>query len=97
MVLSVFKRYRYRAYPTGDQVKHLARVFGCTRVVYNDVIAARETAWRNGEPFPTIGQLSKRLLTEAKRTPQRAWLAEVVNGQRDFPVGGQVISPSADS
>ena len=77
MVLSVFKRYRYRAYPTGDQVKRLARVFGCTRVVYNDVIAARKTAWRNGEPFPTAGELSRRLLTEAKRTPQRAWLAEV--------------------
>lgn len=77
MVLSVFKRYKYRAYPTGDQTKNLARVFGCTRVVYNDVIAARETARRNGEPFPTAGELSKRLLTEAKRTPQRAWLAEV--------------------
>lgn len=77
IVVSMFKRYRYRAYPTGDQVKHLARVFECTRVVYNDVIAARESARRNGESMPTAGELSKRLLTKAKRTPQRAWLAEV--------------------
>ncbi|MEB2528362.1 hypothetical protein [Kocuria rosea] len=29
--------------------------------------------------------------------PGYGFLAENVNGQRDFPVGGQVISPSADS
>ena len=71
------KRYRYRAYPDQDQTAALARVFGCVRVVFNDVVAAREEARRNGEPFPTAGELSKRLLTAAKKTPERAWLAEV--------------------
>lgn len=71
------KRYRYRAYPNQEQATALARVFGCVRVVFNDVVAARQTAHRNGEPFPTGRELSKRLLTEAKKTPERAWLAEV--------------------
>ena len=35
------KRFRYRAYPTEEQAMALARVFGCVRVVFNDVIAGR--------------------------------------------------------
>lgn len=71
------KRYHYRAYPDQGQAAALARVFGCVRVVFNDVVAARQAAHRAGEPFPTAGELSRRLLTEAKKTPERAWLAEV--------------------
>jgi len=55
----------------------LARAFGCARVVYNDALRARETACRQGLPFPRTGELSKQLITEAKNTPQRAWLGEV--------------------
>jgi putative transposase len=47
------------------------------RVVYNDALRARETARCQGLPFPKTGDLSKRLITEAKRTPERAWLGEV--------------------
>lgn len=75
--VGVLRRYRYRAYPTAGQVTALAQVFGCVRVVFNDVVAAREGARRDGEPFPTAGELSRRLVTEAKRTPERAWLSEV--------------------
>ena len=35
------KRYTYRAYPTGEQVHALNRLFGCCRVVFNDFIATR--------------------------------------------------------
>ena len=70
------KRFRYRAYPTPGQEVALARLFGCVRVVYNDVIATRETARRDGLPYPSRSEVSRRL-TEAKRTPERAWLAEV--------------------
>jgi putative transposase len=47
------------------------------RVVYNDALRARETARTEGLPFPKTGDLSKLLITEAKRTPERAWLGEV--------------------
>jgi len=73
----VLKRYRFRAYPTVGQQRDVARLFGCVRVVFNDVVAARESAFKAGAAFPTTNELSRRLITDAKHTPERAWLAEV--------------------
>ncbi|UUU43645.1 RNA-guided endonuclease InsQ/TnpB family protein [Streptomyces sp. NBC_00162] len=70
-------RYSFRLYPNGAQRTALAKAFGCARVVYNDAIRAREAARTAGEPFPKIGDLSKLLITEAKKTEERAWLAAV--------------------
>jgi putative transposase len=70
-------RYNYRAYPTPGQQQALARAFGCARVVFNDGLRARQQARANGEPYVTDGDLSKRVITQAKATPQRAWLGEV--------------------
>ena len=69
-------RYAYRLTPTLGQRRALARAFGCARVVFNDAIAARRAAREAGAPYPTDAALSK-ALTTAKRTPERAWLAEV--------------------
>jgi putative transposase len=55
----------------------LARTFGCVRTVYNDAVAARKAAHRSGLPYPTTAELDKALITAAKRTQERAWLAEV--------------------
>ncbi|WP_030462886.1 RNA-guided endonuclease TnpB family protein [Kitasatospora sp. NRRL B-11411] len=70
-------RYSFRVYPTAGQRAALARAFGCARVVYNDALRAREDARAAGLPFPRVGDLSKALITGAKKTPQRAWLGEV--------------------
>ncbi|MGW1553816.1 RNA-guided endonuclease InsQ/TnpB family protein [Streptomyces sp. NPDC002346] len=70
-------RYSFRLYPSTGQRTALARAFGCARVVYNDALRGRETAREQGLPFPKTGDLSKRLITEAKSTPERAWLGEV--------------------
>ncbi|MEE1943287.1 RNA-guided endonuclease TnpB family protein [Streptomyces sp. TRM 70361] len=70
-------RYSFRLYPSAGQRTALAKAFGCVRVVYNDALRARETARGAGLPFPKTGELSKRLITEAKKTPERAWLGEV--------------------
>ncbi|MFD7231030.1 RNA-guided endonuclease InsQ/TnpB family protein [Streptomyces sp. NPDC059881] len=70
-------RYSFRLYPSAGQRSALARAFGCARVVYNDALRARETARSEGMPFPKTGHLSKTLITEAKQTPERAWLGEV--------------------
>ncbi|MCI3270200.1 RNA-guided endonuclease InsQ/TnpB family protein [Streptomyces cylindrosporus] len=70
-------RYAFRLYPDATQQAALARAFGCARVVYNDAVRAREDAREAGRPFPTAGQLSRQLVTEAKQTPERAWLGEV--------------------
>ncbi|WP_432101989.1 RNA-guided endonuclease InsQ/TnpB family protein [Streptomyces sp. bgisy091] len=70
-------RYSFRVYPSAGQRAALAKAFGCVRVVYNDALRARETARSQGMPFPKTGDLSKQLITEAKKTPERAWLGEV--------------------
>ena len=70
-------RYSFRLYPDAVQRAALARAFGCARVVFNDVVQVREDARKAGEPFPTAGELSRRLITQAKRSPERAWLSEV--------------------
>ncbi len=70
-------RYSFRLYPDPRQQAALARAFGCARVVFNDVLRAREDARQTARPFPTAGQLSRTLITEAKQTAGRAWLTEV--------------------
>jgi putative transposase len=69
-------RYNFRVYPTPGQQVSLARAFGCTRVVYNEALRARQQARADGQPYITDGELSK-ALTEAKKDPDRAWLGEV--------------------
>ncbi|MER6908418.1 RNA-guided endonuclease TnpB family protein [Streptomyces flaveolus] len=69
-------RYSFRVYPSAGQRMALARAFGCARVVFNDALRARETARAAGLPFVPSGELSQQL-TAAKKTPGRAWLAEV--------------------
>ena len=72
------KRYRYRAYPTGGQVRMLARTFGSCRVVFNDFITERDRLYRAGlhkdVPF---AETAKSVTTLAKQTPERAYLSEV--------------------
>ncbi|MGC5019197.1 RNA-guided endonuclease InsQ/TnpB family protein [Micromonospora sp. DT47] len=70
-------RYNYRLYPTPGQRDALARAFGCARVVFNDGLRARQHAREAGEAYMSDGELSKRVITLAKRTPERAWLGEV--------------------
>ncbi|MEV6278283.1 transposase [Nocardia sp. NPDC051832] len=69
-------RYRFRAYPDGGQAKMLARSFGCARTVYNDAIWARRKARAAGESL-SDSEVQRRVVTQAKQTPERAWLAEV--------------------
>ncbi|MDR0592610.1 MAG: helix-turn-helix domain-containing protein, partial [Bifidobacteriaceae bacterium] len=75
--MTVTSRFNYRAYPDKGQCQALARLFGCVRVVYNDFVAARRAAHSAKQPIPSANDLCKRLITDAKKTPERAWLAEV--------------------
>ncbi|MCO1594067.1 transposase [Micromonospora sp. RHAY321] len=70
-------RYNYRVYPTPAQQVLLARAFGCARVVFNDGLRARQQAREAGEGYLSDGDLSKRVITQAKQTPEREWLGEV--------------------
>ena len=68
-------RYQYRIYPTNQQCKDLARLFGCVRVVYNDALAL----CKQSEKLPKLGDLQKICITQAKKTEERKWLSEVSN------------------
>ncbi len=70
-------RCNFRLYPDIGQREALARAFGCARVVFNDGLRARQTARENGERYLSDGELSKRVITQAKATPERVWLGEV--------------------
>ncbi|MEV4384104.1 transposase, partial [Streptosporangium sp. NPDC049644] len=64
-------------YPTPGQCQALARAFGCARVVFNDGLRVRRDAHAAKMAYISDAELSKRVITAAKKTPQRAWLAEV--------------------
>ncbi|GAB3887194.1 RNA-guided endonuclease InsQ/TnpB family protein [Microbispora bryophytorum] len=70
-------RYNFRLYPTHEQRVALARAFGCARVVFNDGLRMRQDAHAAGRPYISDGDLSKRVITEAKKTLERSWLGEV--------------------
>ena len=66
-------RYQYRFYPTNQQQQSLAQLFGCVRVVYNDALAI----CKQSEKKPSSAELQKIVITQAKKTEERAWLEEV--------------------
>ncbi|MEU8527644.1 RNA-guided endonuclease TnpB family protein [Streptomyces sp. NPDC048629] len=70
-------RYAFRIDPSPGQRIALGRAFGCARVVWNDCLAARQDAHAAGLPYPKSAHLSRRFITEAKQTPERAWLGQV--------------------
>jgi putative transposase len=70
-------RYNFRLYPTPGQRQALAKAFGCARVVFNDGLRIRQQAHEAGLPWIPDAELQRRVITEAKKTPERAWLAEV--------------------
>jgi putative transposase len=74
----VLVRYRYRLYPSPGQRQALARVFGCARVVYNDSLRLREECHAEGEKISDT-EVQRRVVTLAKLTPEREWLAEVAS------------------
>ncbi|GLX07006.1 RNA-guided endonuclease TnpB family protein [Microbispora sp. NBRC 16548] len=68
--------YKVRVYPTPEQVAVLNRTFGCVRLVWNTVLAWRQTRYR-AEGVKTSYAQSDRYLTELKRGGDRDFLYEV--------------------
>src|SRR5262249_55595565 len=68
--------YRYRIEPTCAQQQMLARVFGCCRVVFNDALRVRTNAYAAGIKL-CDSEIQRRVITAAKKTSERNWLAEV--------------------
>ena len=78
MLGGMLVRYRYRIEPTPSQRQALARAFGCARVVYNDALAERQRAFAAGKKL-SDSEVQRRVVTLAKKSPERPWLAEVAS------------------
>lgn len=68
--------YKCRAYPTPEQADVLNRTFGCVRVVWNRTLAERHALYATAGRSTSYAQTDA-ALTELKKVPEFAWLAEV--------------------
>ncbi|WP_152526582.1 helix-turn-helix domain-containing protein, partial [Serratia fonticola] len=70
------RAYKYRFYPTQDQIEFLAHTFGCVRFVYNSVLRWRTDAYRERQEKIGYIQANARL-TALKKEPELTWLNDV--------------------
>lgn len=70
----MLKAYKYRIYPNGEQKIYLAKTFGCTRFIYNKMLADRIKSYEDNKDldikkvkYPTPAQYKK----------EYPWLKEV--------------------
>lgn len=70
------RAYKYRFYPTPDQVELLAQTFGCVRFVYNSILRWRTDAYYERQEKIGYTQASARL-TALKKEPEFIWLNDV--------------------
>lgn len=72
--MTVLKAYKYRLYPTKEQVELIEKHFGCCRFVWNYFLALRKENWEKEKKHLSFYEI-KRLLPELKK--QNPWLREV--------------------
>ncbi|MFT5879691.1 MAG: putative transposase [Moritella sp.] len=70
------RAYKYRIYPTSEQVTLLAQTFSCVRVVYNFILRWRTDAYCNEQTKINYNAASS-YLTEFKKNPELSWLNDV--------------------
>jgi len=70
--------YKYRVYLTQDQKNYMAKVFGCTRFIYNWGLRVKTDAFYNDNKKIGQYELSKKL-TLLKQEKSFLWLQEVPN------------------
>ena len=70
------KAYKYRVYPTTEQAKQFAQLFGHTRFVYNHFLRIRQDAWYQKQEKVNYHDTSA-LLTQLKKEKEFQWLKDV--------------------
>lgn len=76
VIMSSYRRYNYRAYPTQGQCHALSRLYGACRYAYNWVIDQREMMRTRRGKMQTYVQLSG-MFTQLKHDPDYKWLQEI--------------------
>lgn len=70
----VLKAYKYRMYPNEEQKKYLAKTFGCTRFVYNQMLAERIKSYEENKHLDVK---NIKYPTPAQYKIEYPWLKEV--------------------
>ena len=65
----MLKAYKYRAYPNNKQIEYLNKVFGCTRFIWNKMLADKDNFYRDNKKIYYI--------TPAKYKQEHLFLKEV--------------------
>jgi len=78
MANAVKRAFKFRFYPTGEQVELLSRTFGCVRKVWNLALEERTRAWYAEQRRVNYVDTAK-MLTQWKKDPELAFLGEVSN------------------
>ncbi|VTN16925.1 Helix-turn-helix domain [Raoultella terrigena] len=79
------RAYKYRFYPTPDQVELLAQTFGCVRFVYNSILRWRTDAYYERQKKVGYTQANAKL-TALKKESEFTWLNDVSS----VPLGGRL-------
>lgn len=71
----MLRTYKYRIYPTDEQMVLLAKTFGCCRFVYNWALNLKITAYRDRKE--TLGNVYLTNLMKRELKAEHEWLSEV--------------------
>ncbi|OCX69413.1 transposase [Acidithiobacillus thiooxidans] len=74
--MDIKRAYRFRFYPTSEQITVLAQTFGCARFIYNHMLRLRSDAWMKRHEHISYHETSA-ALTIMKKMPDYTWLNEV--------------------
>ena len=72
----ISKAYKFRIYPTKKQEVFFAKHFGCTRFIYNYLLAERSRSWKEDKKSIS-GFESKKMISPLKKSKEHEWLKEV--------------------
>ncbi len=70
------KAFKYRIFPNDEQKKNLAQTFGCVRLTFNTMLAARTKAWQQNKQHLSYHDTAQ-MLTTLKKQEDRIFLNDV--------------------
>lgn len=74
----MIKSFKVRLYPTKEQEELIWKHIGCSRFIWNYMLALQNERYKNGEKFLSRFDMTK-LLTPLKKQDEYKWLNEVSN------------------
>lgn len=72
----IYKSFKFRIYPSNNQIIFLEKHFGCSRFVYNHFLKEKQDHYLNCGKTLNYNNCSKNL-TDLKNNPDYKWLCEV--------------------